>query len=177
MDRALLYPKSKVQEFSDKLDLGRVKKFSFLTESSTGLGGWFINIPFEVIPENFIRQIARDPVTPYEKYLEYCPWLNAMLTIWNSCLINEEREILAFSYGDWDPLLSHMQVIRFSIRPKLFRIDGTFWKDAFDACKIHANLLGVEKIYWISCSWKAILRKVPDEVVLKDTRVMEVKNV
>ena len=164
MDRALVHPSS------------QVKEFKYLIASSTGLGGWFINIPFEVIPEAFIRQIVRDPITPYEKYLEYCPWLNSMPTIWNDCLINKEKEILAFFYGNWDPLLSHMEAIRFSIKPKLFRIDGEFWKDALNACKLHAKLLKVERIFWISSNWKAILRKVPGEVKVKDTKVMEVLN-
>ena len=82
--------------------------------------------------------------------------------------------MLAFACGNWDPLLSHMQVIRFSIKPKLFRVDGVFWTDALNACKTHAKLLGVEKIYWISCNWKAILRKVPYLVKIKDTKIMEV---
>jgi hypothetical protein len=151
-----------------------MREIRFITDSTSGLGKWFCDVPFESIPAGFIKQIVRDPVTTYERYRELCPYLNEMSNIWNSCLLSPEGDMIAFAYGFFDLLLSHIEIMRFSIRPKLFRIDGLFWKDAINACRMHAKMLGVQNIYWMSCNWKAILRKVPDEVKLKETRVMEV---
>jgi len=166
-----------LQERKQELNLSKLAKF--LIDSPSGLGEWYINLPFEVIPEVFIERITENyyPTTSVEEWRKLIPWLNMMPTIWNSCLIQNKEKVLAFAYGDWDPLLSHMQIIRFSIEPKLFRVDGKFMSEALDACRVHARLLGVRRIYWITCRWKTFLRKVPDQIKLADVGVLEVLNV
>jgi len=137
------------------------------------LGRWFKNIPFEIVPEGFIEQLFGHPFT-YEEYLNHCPWFNLLPNIWNIGLIDKDSQIIAFQYGHWDPLAKHMELTRLTIQPKMFRISGEFLLDCLLAGKELAKLLDVEKIYWITCQWKSILRKLDGYVKLVDTRVMEV---
>jgi len=160
------------------VDMLEVKKPRFLMESPAGYGDWYINLRFEDIPKVFIERITERfwPTTSVENWERSIAYFNIIPTIWNSCLVRDDR-IVAFSYGDWDPLLSHMQVIRLSIEPKLFRVDGRFFRDATLAIRKHAKLLGVERIFWLTCRWKAFLRKAPELFQLAEAKVLEVKNV
>lgn len=152
----------------------KVKKPHYLMNSKVGLGTWYVNVPFELIPELLIRQIQDDPIMDYEEYRKLCPWLNSMPNIWNICLVTPEWKIVAFQYGDWHPLIKYMQTIRLSIHPKLFSISPDFLKDCMEAGKKLAEILGARRLYWITCRWKSIMRKLPESVRVMDTRVMEV---
>lgn len=149
------------------------KEWAFLMTSTVGLGGWYKNTPFESIPKGFIEQIFGHPFT-YEQYLEFCPMFNILPNIWNIALITDDKQIIAFQYGHWDPLASLMETVRLTVHPKLFRVDGLFLRDCMLAGKALAKQLGAKNLYWITCKWKSITRKLPGEVRVMDTRVMEV---
>jgi len=142
-------------------------------ESTLGLGKWFKHVPFEVVPKGFIEQIFGHPFT-YEEYLGHCPEYNALSNIWNIGLIDKNRQVIAFQYGHWDPLARHMELTRLTIQPKMFRIDGKFLLDCLLAGKELARLLDADKVYWITCHWKSLLRKLDGYVKLADAQVMEV---
>lgn len=171
MDRALLHTSTEEQ----KLDLSKLGKFLV----STSLGEWYTDIPFQYVPEVFIERITERyyPTTDIEEWRRLIPWLNMVPTIWNSCLLENGTEMSAFIYGDWDPLLSHMQVIRISIDPKLYRVGGEIFKEILDVGRLHARLLGVKRLYFITCRWEAFLRKCPSDLKLAEARVLEVLNI
>jgi len=143
-------------------------------KSPSGLGNWIANFPFEGIPEVLIKQIQEEPTPPYDRYLGLSKWLNENPSIWNICLVTEDKRIIAFQYGNYDPLVQHLELIRLSIWHKLFRISPEFLKECMEAGKKLMVIMGAKKIFWISCHWKAILRKLPNDVKVMDNRVMEV---
>jgi len=149
------------------------KEFDFLMESTLGLGNWYKNIPFAIVPRPFIEQIFAHPFS-YEKYLEMAPSFDDLPNIWNLALVTNDVQIIAFQYGHWDPLADLMETVRFTIHPKMFRIDGNFIRDCMIAGKTLAMQMSVRKLYWITCKWRSIERKLPNEVRVMDTRVMEV---
>jgi len=155
------------------MKLSDSKEPVFLMHSTLGLGDWYKNLPFTMVPRGFIEQIFGHPFT-YEEYLEMCPSLNRLPNIWNLALLTHKLQVIAFQYGHWDPLANLMEVVRFTIHPKMFRVDGNFIRDCMIAGKLLAKQLEVKKLYWITCKWRSIERKLPNEVRVMDTRVMEV---
>lgn len=163
MDRTLLYTSSEIKEFSNKL--------------SDGLR-CVRDIPFELVPKELIEQIRpyADPPS-YEQWLLWCPYFNKMSNYWNLALINEENEIVGFQYGTWDPCGAEMHIIRGVIHPKMFRASGEVLRRAMDDARKLAKELGMRRIYWITCRWKAFLRKLPNDLQVMDAKVLEVRNV
>ena len=173
MDRAVAHSQEAILNSTNELG-DRVRITTYLKDSTIGLGRWFRDIPFQVVPKLLIEQLFGHPFT-YEEYLQRCPWLNGMENLWNAALVGKKDDrIIAFQYGHWDPLSKDMEMTRFTIVPGLFRIDGEFLRDCMLAGKEIAKLLGAKRLYWITCRWKAVSRKLPGEVRILDTRVMEV---
>lgn len=137
------------------------------------LGVWYYNIPFEAVPKGFIEQLSEHPYT-HEEYLEQCPLLNELPNYWNLALMDDESQIIAFVWGNFDPLEKSMQVIRITILPRMFRIDGDFLYKVVKIIKQFAQEMKLERVYWITNKWKALLRKLPGVVFVSNTAVMEV---
>jgi hypothetical protein len=136
------------------------------------------NIPFELVPRELIEQIRpyADPPT-YEQWLAWCPYFNKMPNYWNIALVDKDSRIVAFQYGTWDPCGAEMQIIRSVIRPEYFRVSGKVLKRGVEDVRRLARELGMRRIYWITCRWKAFLRKLPGDAQLMEARVLEVTNV
>jgi hypothetical protein len=150
------------------------KEFSFSLEELRSVK----NIPFELVPEELITQIRpyADPPS-YEQWLDWCPYFNSMPNYWNVALINKENQIVAFQYGTWDPLGAEMHIIRGTISPKYFKASGAVMKRAIEDVKEIAKGFGARRIYWITCRWKAFLRKLPNDLSPMEAKVLEVLNV
>jgi hypothetical protein len=100
-----------------------------------------------------------------------------MPNYWNIALVDKNSRIVAFQYGTWDPCGAEMQIIRGVTRPEYFRASGKVLKRAIEDVRRLARELGMKRVYWITCRWKAFLRKSPDDVQLMEARVLEVTNV
>jgi len=159
MDRALVHISQEIQIDCDELRCVR-------------------NIPFELVPRELIEQIRpyADPPS-YEQWLACCPYFNKMPNYWNLALVDKDNQIVGFQYGTWDPCGAEMHIIRGVIHPKYFRASGEILKMAMSDVRKLARELGMRRIYWITCKWKAFLRKLPDDVKVMEAKVLEVVNV
>jgi hypothetical protein len=159
MDRALVHTTQTFEEPSGELRCVR-------------------NLPFELVPRELIEQIRpyADPPS-YEQWLAWCPYFNRMPNYWNLALIDRDNQIVAFQYGTWDPCGAEMHIIRGTVHPKMFRASGEVLKRAMNDVREFARELGMRRVYWITCRWKAFQRKLPDDVALMEAKVMEVLNV
>ena len=137
---------------------------------------WVRNIKFEQVPVGLIEQVYGHPHT-HEEWLKWCDWFNQLYNIWNAAAVDETNTIRIFLYGTWDPLLSEMRVVRLTAYPGLFRSNGkVLWK-VKEVLMPWARELGMKRVYWESCKWKAMLRKCPGEFKVIDTRLVEVVDV
>ena len=153
MDRTLVHTSGKVKGYSDKLR-------------------WFHNIPFRQVPKNLIEQFY---AYTYEEYLEFCPMLSRMY--WNIAgygLDSKSPGMKVFLWGSFDPLERLVHVIRITIHPELFRVDGSFLEVILEELERYALELKVVRIYWITDSWRSFLRKLPNKVQLSEGKVIEV---
>lgn len=153
MDRALVYSQGEIEELNNELR-------------------WVHNIPFSSVPRELVEQLKERPYS-YEEYLERC---NSLSNYWNFALV-KGSDVLVFCWGFFDPLERLMHVVRLSIRPQLFRIDGKFLHFINNKLKEVGKSMGARKIYWITDKWKVFLRKLPNELTTANARIVEVCNV
>lgn len=159
MDRALVLTPQTFEAFSSELRAIR-------------------NVPFELVPKELIDQIRpyADPPS-YEQWLAWCPYFNKMPNYWNIALVDSLDQIVAFQYGTWDPCGAEMHIIRGIVHPKMFRVSGLILKRAMqDATKL-ARELGMRRVYFITCRWKAFQRKLGEDIRVMEAKVLEVTNV
>lgn len=159
MDRALVYTTETFEAVSSKLRCIR-------------------NVPFELVPRELIEQIRPYANPPsYEQWLAWCPYFNEMSNYWNIALVNDENEIMAFQYGTWDPCGAEMHIIRATIHPKMFRVSGAILQRGIEDAKKLARELGMRRVYWMTCRWRAFQRKLLGKVGIMEAKVMEVLDV
>lgn len=128
-----------------------------------------VNTPFELVPEGFVAKFGYT----YDEYLSWCPFLNSCAAYWNIVILNEETQLLAIAWGSWNPLEKHMEIIRASIHPSMFRVGNAFLQHFLKEVKNYALLLGIDKLYWKS-NRKAWIRKLDGFVRQAKTKVIEV---
>lgn len=136
------------------------------------------NIPYRLIPREMIEQIrpyANPP--PYEQWLSWCDYFDKMPNYWNIALMDKGFNIVAFQYGTWDPCGAEMHIIRAVVHPKYWRASGKILKKGIEDVKKLAKELKMRRIYFITCRWKAFLKKLPDDLSIMEAKVLEVKNV
>lgn len=137
---------------------------------------WLYNIPFETIPQVFIEQLEERFYT-YEEYLKQCPLLNELPDYWNLALMDNKDRVAVFVWGNFDPLEKSMQVVRITMLPEMFKVNGNFLQEVAERVKKFAQEMGFKRVYWITDRWEVFLRKLPNTAKLVEARVLEVINV
>jgi len=89
-------------------------------------------------------------------------------------LTSKSPGMKVFLWGSFDPLERLVHVIRITIHPELFRVDGSFLEVILEELERYALELKVVRIYWITDSWRSFLRKLPNKVQLSEGKVIEV---
>jgi hypothetical protein len=148
--------------------------YSKRTEQLGGVtGAWIANVPFDQIPEGFIRQMKPRSFT-YEEFIEIAPLLDSLPTYWNLVFVNELMKIQLVLWGSLKPLEKMIEVERISIHPILFKVGGEVMLQILDKLRGFAKAMDYKRVYWTTKKWRAFLRKLPGDVYTNDTMAVEV---
>lgn len=139
------------------------------TIEDVGLIAWVRDIPFDCIPQPFVDQLPEKHFD-YQKFLAHAEWLSKVPWYWNLVGLDDQG-IKAVCWGTWDPLEDEMRLMRISLHPSWWRIDGRIICSLIQELRIWASERHVETLAWSTHRWKALERKLRGEARVTEARV------